>query len=52
MFPTEVVETIKITFCDSKYFFSENRAVFKIMWKNIVQSDRPQLTIWRLMLNN
>ena len=25
-------------------FFSENRAVCEIMWKNIVKPDRPQLT--------
>ena len=29
-------------------FFSENRAVYEIMWKNIVQSDRPQVTIRRM----
>jgi len=27
-------------------FFFENRTVYEIMWKNIVQSDRPQMTIW------
>ena len=25
--------------------FSENRVVYEIMWKNIVESDRPQMTI-------
>ena len=25
-------------------FFSENRAVYEIIWKNTVQSDRPQMT--------
>jgi hypothetical protein len=25
--------------------FTENCAVYKIMWKNIVERDRPQLTI-------
>ena len=24
----------------------ENRAVYEIMWKNIVESGRPQMTIW------
>ena len=24
-----------------------NRAVYEIMWKNIVESDRLQMTIWR-----
>jgi hypothetical protein len=29
-----------------QYFFFENRAVYKIMWKNILQPDSPQMTIW------
>jgi hypothetical protein len=28
----------------------ENRAVYEIMWKNIVQPDRPQMTIWRMRI--
>jgi len=27
-----------------KNFFSGNRAVYKIMWKNMVAPDRPQMT--------
>jgi hypothetical protein len=27
-------------------FFLENLAVYEIMWKPIVETDRPQLTIW------
>jgi len=23
-------------------------AVFEIMWKNMVEPDRPQMTIWRI----
>jgi len=30
------------------FFFVENRAVFEIIWKNIVELDRPQMTIWRM----
>jgi len=30
------------------FFFFENRAVCVIMWKNIVEPDRPQMTIWRM----
>ena len=26
-------------------FFSENRAVYKIMWRNLVEPDRPQMTV-------
>ena len=29
------------------FFFFENRAVYGIMWKNIVQPDRPKRTTWR-----
>jgi len=28
-------------------FFFENRAVYEIMWKNIVERGRLQMTIWR-----
>jgi hypothetical protein len=28
-------------------FFFENCFVYEIMWKNIVDRDRPQMTIWR-----
>jgi len=28
----------------------ENRAVYEIMWKNIVQPDRLQMTIWRMRI--
>ena len=27
-------------------FFFENRAVYEIMWKNVLQPDRPQVTLW------
>jgi len=27
-------------------FFFENRAVYEIMWKNIVEAIRPHTTIW------
>jgi hypothetical protein len=35
------------TFDFQLLFFSENRAVYEVMWKNIVQPDRPQMAIWR-----
>jgi len=37
------------------FFFFENRAIYGIMWKNIVDPDRPQMTIWHMhpyMLDN
>jgi len=27
-------------------FFFENRAVYEIMWKNIVERGRSQITVW------
>ena len=35
------------TFCVNNFFFSENRAVCEIMWKNIVE---PQVTIRRMRI--
>jgi hypothetical protein len=31
-------------------FFLENRAVYETMWKNMVQPDRPQMTIRRMRI--
>jgi len=28
------------------FFFSENRGICEIMWKNMVEPDRPQMTIY------
>jgi len=28
----------------------ENRAFYEIMWKNIVEPDRTQMTIWRMRI--
>ena len=35
-------------FVFSNFFFLENRAVYE-MWKNTVQPERPQITIWPLL---
>jgi hypothetical protein len=29
----------------SKFFSPENRAIYEIMWKNMVEPDTPQMTI-------
>ena len=29
----------------------ENRAVYETMWKSIVESERPQVTIWRMRIS-
>jgi len=47
MFQTKVVEKIQThTLCSIFNFYLENRAVCEIMWKNIVEPSRPQMTIW------
>jgi hypothetical protein len=38
------LEEIKTHILWSKTFL-ENRGVYEIMWKNLVQPDRPQMTI-------
>ena len=43
----EICRENQNVFCVKKNFF-ENRAVYDIMWKNIVQPGRPQMTIWRM----
>ena len=50
MFQTDVVEKIKVHILYPVTFFFENRAVYEIMWENILQPDRPQMTIWRMRI--
>jgi hypothetical protein len=39
------------THCVFSTFFSpENRAIYEIMWKNIVEGGRSQMTIWRMRI--
>jgi len=47
MFQTKVVEKIKTHVLCSVTFFFENRAVYEIIWKNIVEPGVPQMKIWR-----
>jgi len=28
----------------------ENLAIYELMWENMVQPDRPQITIWRMRI--
>jgi len=46
MFQIKVVEEIKTDILCPAFFSPENRAVYEMMWKNIVQSDRPHMTVW------
>ena len=43
MFRTRIVEKIE-THILCSVTFSENRAVYELMWKNIVEPGRPQIT--------
>ena len=37
-------------FLCSVTFFFDNRGVYEIMWKNIIELGRPQMTIWRMRI--
>ena len=43
------VEEIRTYFMFSDFFF-ENPIVYEIIWKNIAQSDRPHMPIWRMSI--
>jgi len=49
MFQTKVVEKIKSYILYSILFL--NLAFYEILWENIVESDRPQMTIWRMCIS-
>jgi hypothetical protein len=49
MFQTKLQRKSKHTFC-SQQLFIENRAVYEIMWKNIVERSRPRMTIWHMRI--
>jgi len=49
MFQTKVSVKVKTHFfMFNKYFFLENLVVYEIMLKNTVESDSPQMTMWRM----
>ena len=50
MFGTKFVQEIKTGFMFNKPFFSENRAIYEIMWKNSVEWGKAQMTIWRMCI--
>jgi hypothetical protein len=48
IFNTNVVQELNTQIlCSVTFFFFENRAVYEIRWKNIVERGRPQMTGWR-----
>jgi len=49
MFQKKIVEKIKTHFVPTNLFF-ENRAVYEIIWRNIVKQVKPQMTIWSMRI--
>jgi hypothetical protein len=49
MFRTKFVEKIKTQILCSVFFFRKS-AIYEITWKNIVERNRPQMTIWRMRI--
>jgi len=45
MFQAEFAEKIKAHILIAIVLFSENRADYGIWWKNVVESERPQMII-------
>ena len=41
----EVIEKTKAHVLYSVTFFYENRAFYEIMWENVVEPERPHMTI-------
>jgi len=52
MFQAKTVEKIQIYILWSItfIFFPENRAFEETVWENTVETDRPQVTVWRLRI--
>ena len=52
MFQAKVVEKIKTHFMlNNFFFFFKNRTSYDLMWKNVVELDMPQMTIWHVRLH-
>jgi len=32
-------------------YFKKNRTICQMMWKNIVEPDRSQMTVWRMRIS-
>jgi hypothetical protein len=50
MFQTIIIEKLETNAMFNNLFFFFNPAVYVIIWKNIVQRGRPQMTIWRMRI--
>jgi hypothetical protein len=44
IFHTKVIENENISFCS--VIFLKNITGYEVMWKNIVDPDSPQMTVW------
>jgi hypothetical protein len=44
MFQTNCIEKVETRILQA-VTFSDNRIVYEIMWKNMVETDRPQMAI-------
>ena len=42
----QIIQKIKTHIAFWIIFFSENLKVYEIMWKTVVEPDRPQMTLW------
>ena len=49
-FRQKLLRKSKHIFVFSTPFFYENRAIYEIMWKNIVDWGRPQMPIWHMRI--
>ena len=50
MFQTNVVEKVKTHILCSNPPPFLNRAVYEIIWKNIIELDRPRMAKWRMCI--
>jgi hypothetical protein len=48
MFQTEVDRWNQNSHCIFNNFFFQNCVIYDVMWKNIVELHRPQMTIWHM----
>jgi hypothetical protein len=49
MFQAKLVEKFKIQILCTVHFF-ENRGIYELMWKNIVEWGRSNMSIWRMRI--
>jgi hypothetical protein len=50
MLQIRFTEKIKTHFTFKNFYSPEIRARFEVMWKNMIESDRPQITTRRVRL--